>query len=103
MTHTPGPWVWDADKRLVTVARDARGCIPVVSATGGYYGDDGIEVDEDDARLIAAAPELLAACNLMEEYERLMGAGQDVAAMDAYARAAEARKAAIAKAEGRDQ
>lgn len=45
--HTPGPW-------KVFKGRDGYG---VVGLCGGFYGE--IE-KEEDARLIAAAPELLA-------------------------------------------
>lgn len=66
--HTPGPWHWDAneiDKRSRPYVRcnvklpGAVGNVAVAKVTG-----EGLEMTAN-ARLIAAAPELLAACELV--------------------------------------
>jgi hypothetical protein len=58
--HTPGPWTWE---------RDDSGWADVLVGAGGAVvidADDTVSpVLEDDARLIAAAPDLLAA---LEEF-----------------------------------
>lgn len=59
--HSPGPWKWDVDKRRpwsTPVLLDANGR-EVVGASGEGVQQD-VDVGDDDARLIAAAPELLA-------------------------------------------
>ena len=74
--HTPGPW------KLVIENRTA----PTIEAKGGYiactitYGTPSNKNNWDiaNARLIAAAPELLEACTLMQawfesHYTDLMG------------------------------
>lgn len=105
--HTPGPWKWvveyeddnfqivredfessleeDGDVRLITEA-PVR-CTSVATAWCDRSGDwKGIAVSVDDARLIAAAPELLAAC--MEVAQEYTTRGSEMA------------RAAIAKATG---
>ena len=65
MRHTPGPWHWESD----AVKNDPTGRVRYqVTATGKtitrvYYSsfEGGPTNAEADARLIAAAPELLAA------------------------------------------
>jgi hypothetical protein len=82
--HTPGPWIWcsgEANEHdCYVIAEDEND----VLATG---------LSEPDARLIAAAPDLLAA---LKEYIRDFGDNED---SDSQLMAAKAR-AAIAKAEG---
>lgn len=75
-TFTPGPWTWDG-KFTVGIPH--------------AMGDTFFRTNPEDARLIAAAPELLAAC---------------VFALNAFAEdeapsVQAALRAAIAKAEGR--
>lgn len=62
--HTPGPWlVATSNSRRRIVSRDhARVCEPVIQIDGHpnlYFRNGGF--DGPDARLIAAAPDLLAA------------------------------------------
>lgn len=66
--HTPGPWKWlPEETRLVE-----EGVGPVLSPWWNEEtGENGIEVSAADARLIAAAPEMLEA---LEEIEREMSA-----------------------------
>ena len=98
MTHTPGPWV--IDNSIRTAVNAGKKHIAMVN----FYktSDKEISIDEKEneanARLIAAAPELLAACKaaLRDEMSaRLEAAGglsdETVAMLEA----------AIAKAEGK--
>lgn len=57
--HTPGPWSWYT-RNGHRVAIDGSGGAEVARAEE-YGASAWIEVSEDDARLIAAAPELLEA------------------------------------------
>lgn len=93
-THTPGPWEWMFRDKAVSLAHPHRGWLTVMDfvrlgMNGGTFrlatwkGDErgnmgGVmrpahELDVNahpDARLIAAAPDLLAACNdLLALYE----------------------------------
>lgn len=61
-THTPGPW-FTKREGFSTVYVDARiggGLLQEVAAVGPQEG--GIQQQDANARLIAAAPELLEAC-----------------------------------------
>lgn len=63
MSHTPGPW-----KANGNCVDTGRGAAPVACA---YDPDDHNHVNEickANARLIAAAPDLLAACKAAEPY-----------------------------------
>ena len=53
-----------------------------------------------DARLIAAAPDLLAAVQRFLDYESAMDSREDVSGMLIYAEFSDMARAAIAKAEG---
>lgn len=74
--HTPGPWVYALEygptvtepPRITTVARCANYVIGLPSEyPGGNYRDGDPSGDEEaDARLIAAAPELLEALRYIE-------------------------------------
>ncbi len=60
--HTPGPWTVDLENTFecrVPVVRDSRGMM--VARTSGTLIHSETEL-EGNARLIAAAPDLLAAC-----------------------------------------
>ena len=101
--HTPGPWkvISEQTSREVEVfeiaeishyrvIRDARG-----------DGFDAQGHDLADARLIAAAPELLEALlELLAAGENSVTADDDVAAMLRFGDAVSAARAAIAKATG---
>lgn len=89
MSHTPGPWrvadrfnVWTSDSVGCEVAR-----VEVES-----LDDDNLGQAEADARLIAAAPDLLAAC---EELLIYLGDWDDPENETCVA-----ARAAIAKAKG---
>lgn len=68
--HTPGPWRIEIDdspdaewsRRYPNIIADEY----EVVGTEGMYGD--LETDMANARLIAAAPELLAALDMMERH-----------------------------------
>ena len=95
--HTPGPWVVKEWEHL-DVDGSMAACGYHVVATRGKHdiviSASTIEdEDESDLHLIAAAPELLEACQLLvADYEGLNSAIGD----DWYRKA----KAAIAKAKG---
>ncbi len=98
MSHTPGPWIWADDGNLYNAeARqryekavaedrwdDAEYLEPIAQTVGGCYGPRGA-----DKMLIAAAPDLLAACKAFFDSEE----GDEW-------KAERAMMAAIAKAEG---
>ncbi|MEY4720032.1 MAG: hypothetical protein RL563_2650 [Pseudomonadota bacterium] len=101
--HTPGPWlVWnyDNDPRHVYVGPQAGGlCVAGVVACNphGIYTAETEVQGMANARLIAAAPELLNALREMEEFFR----GEehlDPATEEMFSRA----RAAIVKATGGD-
>ena len=91
MSHTPGPWILDN-------AKDDYGDRTwEVSSQEGTYMAYGIPWHRlDDARLVAAAPELLAASRLANQELIDLGVGSSGSP------ALVALWAAIAKAEGRE-
>ena len=102
--HTPGPWVVaEGDSNGQAVVRNAD----IEIATCWHHCVDGIEREmRANARLIAAAPELLAALDDLAEMcqqSRKYIVLSDDGGMDAYNSTAEAilaARAAIAKAKG---
>lgn len=87
--HTPGSW------QVMT-----RDDYPTKRRIYGYDGKASAVADvyfEDDAALIAAAPDLLAACK--EAYREI---GGDSAGRYGHAGCGEVLRAAIDKAEGKD-
>ena len=66
MSHTPGPWEWQ-DRAGYYHDLVATKTGRVVHSDGSAYGeyDADIDVKGPDARLIAAAPELLEACEAL--------------------------------------
>lgn len=73
MSHTPGPWVsakYERGNEIATVALigDYVAGVPTPGIPGGNYRDTNYGTDEADARLIAAAPEMLAALKALEEW-----------------------------------
>lgn len=95
--HTPGPW--KAYGFMITGGdfRQVADCnMPV--GTPGREEDATVDEDQANARLIAAAPDLLAACEMLisdpseewsqTEFDRRIGAARDLA------------RAAVAKAKG---
>lgn len=98
--HTPGPWITDAksrsgdsEPRHVQVRAFHPGEVTAVKRVAtAYYGQTDTE-REANARLIAAAPELLTL--LRRFYEQTYGLTDLIPALDF-----EQARAAIAKAEG---
>jgi hypothetical protein len=104
MKHTPGPWkvVRDVAERpqwFRVEAEDGNICVPC-------YGRD-MGLDEGDAHLIAAAPELLAClrrmCGMYGAYSRRLAPlmAEDEGTVWTFERANSLALEAIAKAEGR--
>lgn len=104
MSHTPGPWI--ADQPFEGHVANASGRL-VCSAMGHYDGEEHTRKENvANARLIAAAPELLAALKAIWAFDEIRSATDCGPTNEGYpspelfaARAAV--EAAIAKAEGR--
>lgn len=94
-SHTPGPW--EAD-RVAVWARERRHLICFVET---FRGDEDNAEAEANARLIAAAPDLLAALHDLAPVAvsagKLVGSGNNAEIVKRIG----AARAAIAKAEGR--
>lgn len=100
--HTPGPWATEyvgddgfaSDRPTVAIVGDYR----IVRDGHSVRGYDGHAADEADARLIAAAPDLLAA---LKAVLRIAGAGSNDADEDRseFDAAAALADAALTKAE----
>lgn len=98
-THTPGPWSID----------DRGDCLDIIGPSGEWLVatvQGGRDEDEPDARLIAAAPELLEAAQLlgggnvyMEEFGRYCFCPMH-GKPGLHSSSCDALNAAIAKAEG---
>lgn len=105
MPHTPGPWVRDAVNSEymhdIILGYDVPGWgRPVLVATCfGENRADDINMNDAaaNARLIAAAPDLLAACQLLADWDASPNDDNDV---ERLSNAASAARAAIAKATG---
>lgn len=92
--HTAGPWYVEKDDGVFVVIDDAREMDPI-------YLDQENDEREANARLIAAAPELLGA---LEKAAELAKPGQEMGlrdAIDALCDVWNIARAAIAKAEGK--
>ena len=106
--HTKGPWVWALDRQNQPECLRQSGSGDVVANAQADISDYGlsvnpwIDVSEQDARLIAAAPDLLEALrSLVDDDLTYNGASVIIPAEshgDALERVRKAR-AAIAKAE----
>lgn len=88
--HTPGPWVTSATDDTVVIDATGR---EVAAIDGDYNDPDTWPQMEANARLIAAAPDLLLA--LREARDALNGAPNTVGLHSQI-------NSAIAKAEGRN-
>lgn len=92
--HTRGPWSWYT-RNGHRVAIDGPDGTEVARAEE-YGASAWIEVSEDDARLIAAAPELLEALILLER--EMVDSGNAGSVDYGWKPAIEKTRAAIAKA-----
>jgi hypothetical protein len=97
--HTPGPWEWDGDVWEYDRENEAPWLMSAKTGMPVIKGD--IDCMRDDARLIAAAPELLEALEaLVDDYMQwemnpVSGNARNVHDLHDQARAA------IAKARGK--
>lgn len=91
--HTPGPWRYIPDFSAVTIIRNHE-----LKAVADF-GKVDLPETEANARLIAAAPELLAA---LEDAEFILRKAAQVAGpmRDSFARSADDARNAIKKAKG---
>ena len=87
--HTPGPWEWEGESSEYWALNGNNGQHEVI----GTLLDGGMEVSEEDARLITAAPDLLEALKYWLPDETKIPEGHGPAWYAAIA--------AIAKAEGK--
>jgi len=92
--HSPGPWHWEQKGDCHDLQNDAGVVIHSDGSACGEYGPD-IDVKGPDARLIAAAPDLLAA---LKGLIQMCEAGYDPHEQPALLLPA---KAAISKAEAK--
>lgn len=93
-THTPGPWAYDKDSNEIFSCNEAHGCGWVALVKGNDSNGQPLPEEERqaNAKLIAAAPELLAACKELFMQMRREGCG--------HQQMLDRALAAIAKAEG---
>ena len=99
VVHTPGPW-------FVTLAAGGTGRPQIVRAVDSRVQDivcqRGGALTPENARLIAAAPELLAALKeLIDAGQFAVDSCDDIAIMLRLGQATDNARAVIAKAEGR--
>lgn len=102
MSHTPGPWTihgWGEDNYEVNAADETVCNVP-------GFCDETVDSDraEANARLIAAAPELLAVCQCIAGDLQAVIDGDDFSGMsdaEFFGVLLRSLNAAIAKAEGR--
>ena len=91
--HTPGPWIVGPHPGN-SAGEDWRMILSVTSETGPLYIGEAIE---PDARLIAAAPDMLAALAIAEAF---MSGFEDDEMQEGMAEKMAQIRAAIAKAGG---
>ena len=95
MEHTPGPWAINKKNEVVIRWGSKPGEYTV------YVPDEVHESQIADARLIAAAPDLLEVChNAVGAYEALKSVGADLILLG-YDRCLKRLNQAIKKAEGK--
>jgi hypothetical protein len=86
-THTPGPWAFTSDRFRHYVTMPDRNSSYVFALA-----------DTANARLISAAPELLAACQWLLRAESMQQGKRDGGTMGEISLAIDKARAAIAKA-----
>jgi hypothetical protein len=101
-SFTPGPWKAAPFSSIVgwpiSAQPDPKRNTVIIAGVHGFFGEDYRAEVEANARLIAAAPELLAACRVAECAVEELCIGQDPA-NQCWVTLAEIR-AAITKATG---
>lgn len=90
--HTPGPWEITDDEMFVIAGKDKSGAHRCIACSPSPY-----EWKYADASLIAAAPDLLAACELVQA---LLAISPDGRGINWEGPVMDNLKAAIAKATG---
>lgn len=93
--HTPGPWHVNTLETVLHTVHAVRGCVAEVSR--GTMNEVGADEIEANARLIAAAPELIHAVELAYTELSKMGCECDCETLPTHCPLC-ACKAAIAKA-----
>ena len=71
--HTPAPWIADLGEAYRVRAQQDGGQVAIMMNLKGQHGLAGRRSGDEvaaNARLIAAAPELLEACRLVEQAQR---------------------------------
>lgn len=68
--HTPGPWRTHLCDGTLVIDSDG---VPVATTTGDYESEDEYAVMEANARLIAVAPDMLAALKAVVEFSGAHG------------------------------
>lgn len=100
--HTPGPWIWKDGQASIT--RSWNGADHQVAAVDykklAWHEDSNCAGRESgaNARLIAAAPDMLAALEKFIDYENAMDGMDDIDGMLIYAEFSRMAHIAIAKA-----
>lgn len=98
MSHTPGPWKFQQDGNEPYWSVD----MPFTDGSGRYGACNAmVYTTEEDARLVAAAPELLAACREAASAITYLLSNDDDD--QNYADTLNTLAAAIAKAQGRGE
>jgi len=105
MSHTPGPWWIERDERIATTwERQAP------TSAARIFGHSppfalgeivGLATTEENARLIAAAPEMLEALKKLASLDCCTGYLVEPSDMETLWDGLDMARAAIAKAEGR--
>lgn len=98
--HTPGPWITDSKERTDTARYIMAAARPFPHTIARIDLTNRAE-DEANAALIAAAPELLEALNREQEWRDREAVGALDEEWDYETMVGQYRRAAIAKAEGR--
>ncbi|BAO70086.1 hypothetical protein [Bordetella bronchiseptica] len=98
--HTPGPWAIRYDYVVQARSFDDGRLVPVAQPYG--VNGDGSDLFAN-ARLIAAAPNLLEALEAEEEWRGREAAGEIDPEWDYETMVAAKRRAAISKAKGEQQ
>ena len=99
-SHTPGPWEVDDES---IYAKNSDGSWQQVAELPGWRTNKGevmSDTDRANARLIAAAPDLLAACHALMRAEPMQEGKRGGEIMGQISLAIDAARAAIAKAKG---
>jgi len=102
MTHTPGPWVVSDtnDEGDVYVSQTAKAGLYVAIALDPLYSSEPTTEANANANLIAAAPDLLEACERIAELDCTDGYTLADSEYPALWDALHVARAAIAKARG---